>query len=852
MPELAAGESFSLADRITRAGLSPGEILDRFLDWLAESGIEPYPAQEEAFLELMAGRHVVLDTPTGSGKSLVAVLMHFKASCEGRRSFYTAPTKALASEKFFALCTDFGPENVGMLTGDASINPDAPIVCCTAEVLANIALRRGARAQIPYVCMDEFHFYGDRERGFAWQVPLLALPDTTFLLMSATLGDMSAIRADLERRSGRAVAHVRSDVRPVPLDFRYVETRLHETVEELLDARLAPVYVVSFTQRDAAELAGALCSARVADRELRESIRAAVGDFRFDSPYGRDMKRILAHGIGLHHAGLLPKYRLLVEQLAQEGLLRVISGTDTLGVGVNIPIRTVLFTGLAKFDGRKRGLLGVREFKQIAGRAGRKGFDERGSVVCQAPEHVIEARRAQKSGKKRPPAARGRGPAGRDEVSWNRQTFERLIERPPETLVSRFRVTHDAAVNLLRREQEAGAGRCAYRGLVELIRTCHESEARRGRLLREAALVFRSLRRGGIVELARVAGRAGREVRVADELQWNFSLLHNLSLYLVDAISCLDPHADDYALDVLSLVEAILEDPRALLWAQIDRIKRDLVGQLKAEGVPYEERMRLLEEVTYPQPGAELVRQTFEIFREHHPWVRSDDVRPKGIAREIFETWASFDGFVIAYGLQRFEGVLLRYLGQVYTTLVQSVPAAAKTDELQEMQAFFRVLIEQVDSSLVQEWESLVHPGAPRARRDEQPRSYDLALDERGLRARLRAESHRLLHALAARDWDEAARCLRPDAADPWDPARLRAALEPFFAEHGALRFDHRARLAEFISIRRNGPRQWTLTQRLLDPGEQSDGYFEAEIDLRGVTEPEGPLLRLVRLAGSG
>src|SRR5262245_15241392 len=453
MSEAAAGETFNLGDRVTRRGLSPDEVFDRFVDWLGESGIEPYPAQEEAFLELMAGRHVVLDTPTGSGKSLVAVLLHFKALCEGRRSFYTAPTKALASEKFFALCSDFGPENVGMLTGDASINADAPIVCCTAEVLANIALRRGARAQIPYVCMDEFHFYGDRERGFAWQAPLLTLPETTFLLMSATLGDMSAIRADLERRTGRPVTLVHSSVRPVPLDFRYVETPLHETVEELLEAQLAPVYVVSFTQRDAAELAGALCSARVADRELREAIREAIGDFRFDSPYGKDMKRILAPGIGLHHAGLLPKYRLLVEQLAQAGLLRVISGTDTLGVGVNIPIRTVLFTGLAKFDGRKRSLLGVRDFKQIAGRAGRKGFDDRGSVVCQAPEHVIEMRRAQKKGGKSAPPTRGR--PGEREVSWNRQTLERLIERPPETLESRFRVTHDMAVNLLRREQEA-------------------------------------------------------------------------------------------------------------------------------------------------------------------------------------------------------------------------------------------------------------------------------------------------------------------------------------------------------------------------------------------------------------
>ncbi len=430
----------------------PEEILDRFVEWTADAGFTLYRAQEEALLEIAAGRHVILNTPTGSGKSLVALGLHFKALCEGRISFYTSPIKALASEKFFSLCDDFGAENVGMLTGDAAINPRAPIVCCTAEVLSNMALRRGEELDAPYVVMDEFHYYSDPERGVAWQIPLLTLPRTRFLLMSATLGDMSAIAERLQARTGVEAALVTSAERPVPLDFEYRETPLHQTVEELLAAGKAPIYIVNFTQRECAELAQALTSGKIASREERDRIREAIAGARLDTPYGKEFRRFLSFGIGVHHAGLLPKYRLLVEQLSQQGLLRVICGTDTLGVGVNIPIRTVLFSRLAKFDGKKIAMLSVRDFKQIAGRAGRKGFDDQGSVVAQAPEHIVEKRQAERRAaqgsagrKKRKPGAAA---APKGEVSWNRETFEKLISRPPETLKSRFHVTHGMVLNL--------------------------------------------------------------------------------------------------------------------------------------------------------------------------------------------------------------------------------------------------------------------------------------------------------------------------------------------------------------------------------------------------------------------
>src|SRR5262245_16174622 len=420
------------------------EIFDAFAGWTMAQGLTLYPHQEEPRIEVVSGANVILSTPTGSGKSLVATGAHFMALADGRRTFYTAPIKALVSGKFCALCGTFGPAEVGMLTGDASVNADAPIICCTAEVLANIALRDGSRADVGQVVMDEFHFYAEPDRGWAWQVPLIELPQAQFVLMSATLGDVSRFVDDLSRRPGRATAVVSSAERPVPLLYSYVTTPLHETLEELLSTQQAPVYVVHFTQAAALERAQALMSVNMCTRAEKDAIAAAIGRFRFTAGFGKVLSRLVRHGIGVHHAGMLPKYRRLVETLAQAGLLKVICGTDTLGVGINVPIRTVLFTGLSKFDGTRTRLLQAREFHQIAGRAGRAGFDPIGTVVVQAPEHVIENERAlAKAGddeRKRRRVVRKKPPEG--SIGWGKPTFERLIAADPEPLQSRFAVSH--------------------------------------------------------------------------------------------------------------------------------------------------------------------------------------------------------------------------------------------------------------------------------------------------------------------------------------------------------------------------------------------------------------------------
>ena len=828
----------------------PEAILDRFLGWVDSTGLEPYPAQQEALLELVTGSHVVLSTPTGSGKSLVALGMHFKALCEGRRCFYTAPIKALASEKFFALCDELGADSVGMLTGDASINWGAPVICCTAEVLANMAVRQGARADAPYVVMDEFHYYGDPERGAAWEIPLLALPKTQFLLMSATLGNTAPIEERLAQRSGRAVAHVHSDERPVPLDYEYAETPLHETIERLLGRGEAPIYLVCFTQRTAAEQAQALTSAKVSTREERAAVVAAIGGFRFDSPYGKDLSRILRHGIGIHHAGLLPKYRLLVEQLAQQGLLKVICGTDTLGVGVNVPIRTVLFTQLSKYDGQRQAVLTARDFKQISGRAGRRGFDERGSVVCQAPEHTIEnARLASKAaaagGAKQRKLVKRKPP--KHFVAWNQATFEQLRDKQAEPLVSRFAVTPSLLIGCLQRGQEEDLPASGYCALLELIDLCHRDERAKRRLRRDAAVMFRSLRRAEILRLER--GRPAR-VSIDSELQRDFSLHHSLSLFLIEAVVALDATSETFAFDVLSLVEAILENPRAILYQQERRAKDELVARLKAERVPYEERMTELEKVSWPKPNEELVHATFDLFRERHPWVRDEDIRPKGIAREMAEHYVGFDDFVKRNQLARMEGLLLRYLSQVWNALTHTVPPAAMNEELHDLAGYLRATITAVDSSLVREWESLVAPDAETQALPEayRPREPEILRDERAFRARVRAECHRLVRALARGDYEQAALGVR-EQDDPWTPERLEHELAAFYQDCDHIVFEPRARSADKTWIKQQAPRLWDVHQVLVDDRDENLWNLECEIDLRDGVPEEGPILTLRRIA---
>src|SRR4051794_3622863 len=820
------------------AGAAEDAILSRFTDWVSAQGLTLYPHQEEALLELLASKHVVLSTPTGSGKSLVATFLHFQAMCRGQISLYTCPTKALVNEKFFALCDAFGARNVGMITGDASINGEAPVLVCTEEELSNL-VERNPKLRADCVVMDEFHYYADRERGVAWQVPLLLLEKTQFLLMSATLGDTTPIEKKLEEVTRREVARVAGAQRPVPLEMSYVETPLHETLDKLVAENRAPIYLVNFSQRAAAERAQDLMSADFSSKEEKAKLKDVLREMgiRFDTPYGKDLQRFLQHGIGLHHAGLLPRYRFVVEKLAQQGLLKVVSGTDTLGVGVNVPIRTVVFTQLTKFDGEKTAQLTVRDFLQVAGRAGRKGFDDRGYVVAQAPEHVIEnlkLEQKKQAGKK----VVKKNPPEKGYVHWDRATFERLCTQPPEPLESRFQVTHGMLLLLLQSEAQTSArdasGPQGYARLVRMVRRSHGNEGSKRIHLRTAAAACRRLRAAGLVQLVRGNEFLAPHLKVAERLQSDFSIHHTLALWLLDTLPRLDPTSDTYALDVLTLVESILENPMPVLWAQLDRAKGEKVAELKAQGVDYADRMEQLEKVEWPKPLREFVYDTFNAFADRHPWVGAEDVRPKSIARELFERGSSFADYVRDYGLQRSEGVLLRYLNDAYKTLLTSVPEGMRDETLDDVIAFLRTTVRTTDSTLLDEWEALLDPAASaeeKARRlaaaqahretlAARPRDTDSLLrDPRALKARVRTELHRLLFALARRDFAGAAAGLRASSADSaWTPEELEAELAPALAALGSLDTTPRARRPDRTALLPDGPKRFKAQQKLLAP----------------------------------
>ncbi|MFN0063423.1 MAG: DEAD/DEAH box helicase [Myxococcaceae bacterium] len=815
-------------------GATPDVLLDAFLAFVTRTGRTLYPAQEEALLELFSGHHVVLQTPTGSGKSLVALGLMFQAFVHGQRGVYTCPIKALVNEKFFDLCGLFGSEAVGLATGDATVNPNAPIVCCTAEVLMSTSLR-GSASPPEAVVMDEFHYYADKERGTAWQVPLLCLERTQFLLMSATLGDTQSIETSLAEVTSRRVASVLGTERPVPLSFRYAETPLHETVTSLVQEGLAPVYVVHFTQRAASEEAQAMTSWDLTTRPERDALRSAVDGARWDTPFGKDVRRALAHGIGIHHAGMLPKYRRLVERLAQAGQLKVISGTDTLGVGVNVPIRTVLLTQLCKFDGEKAVRLSAREFHQISGRAGRKGFDDKGQVVAQAPAHVIENRRLavkEAAGKK---VVKQKAPT-KGYVAWDAAVFERLTQSPPEPLASRFEVTHGLLLQLLQGDTQPNG----YRQLVRIIQRSHERPVLKHRHLVRARTLARSLLDAGVLE------HKNRRLTLRTGLQDDFSLHHALSFFVLSVLPALDPAADTWALDVISVVESVLEDPTPVLLKQRDAAKTRRLEELKAEGVPFEERIAQLEEVEWPKPLRDFLYGHFDTFRVKHPWVAGTNVRPKSVARELLERFTSFNDYVTEYGLARSEGVLLRHLTQVYKTLVQTIPADQRTEALEERIAELRTLVRSVDRSLLEEWAGLsgaVVPSLPQVRQVPAT-GYR---NERDFRARVRSEMHALLRALASKDY-EAASALLDDGDAAWTPPAMEAAMAPFWAVHQGIRITADARLSEHTVWFPEANGHFRVTQRMLDTEGEDDWFFEVAVSREKASSESAALLRLLRI----
>ena len=865
----------------------PEEVYLAFSQWAQETGRPLYPHQDEALSQILQGSHVIAATPTGSGKSMIALAAHTASLARGGRSYYTAPLKALVSEKFFELVGLFGAGNVGMVTGDTSINAAAPIICCTAEILANQSLREGRELDVDCVVMDEFHYYADPQRGWAWQVPLLELPQAQMVLLSATLGDVGFLVRDLQERTGRQVAVVDDAVRPVPLELDYSVEPIGELLQRLVGQDKAPVYVVHFSQKEAVERAASLLSVDLMPSSRKKEIVAALGGFRFGGGFGATLSRLLRAGIGVHHAGMLPRYRRLIERLARQGLLAVICGTDTLGVGINVPIRSVVMTSLVKFDGAKERHLTAREFHQIAGRAGRAGFDTRGFVEVQAPEHVIEnAKALAKAGddeRKRRRIVRKKAPEGR--VNWTDRTFERLRDATPETLTSQFQVTTTMVLSLMERPGDP------VRHMAGLLERAHLSPAEHRAQVRRALDIYRSLRTAGVVEHVssqRAAADGGPRLRLAVDLPDDFALNQPLAPFALAAMDLLNPESPEHALDVVSIVEATLDDPRPLLYAQQRAARGEAVAAMKAEGMDYEERMAALEEVTWPQPLADLLVPALGMYKQSNPWVAEYELSPKSVVREMVENAMTFSDLVSRYELGRSEGVILRYLTDAYRALRQVVPEEHRSQEVAALIEWLGGLVRAVDSSLLDEWEALGSAQSGRAQEgagllagDRADRDDSVGVerafgaDEDGtvaltrnlhaFRVAVRREMFRRVELMARDDVEALGRL---DASSGWGEERWDRALGQYWEEYDWIGTDTPARAISLAPLQeepgeaelaaagvserlreameRAGRRVWLATQVLDDPQGDHDWRLTALVDLEASDEEDRPVLRLL------
>lgn len=807
------------------------EIYERFFTWVEDvKGVEPWPHQEEAIMDLLAGDHVILNTPTGSGKSLVALGMHFAALCTGRRSYYTAPIKALVSEKFFDLVEVFGRENVGMITGDTHINADAPIICCTAEILANQALREGRHADVGCVAMDEFHYYGDPERGWAWQVPLLTLPDTQFLLMSATLGNVDAIADKLEDMTDTDVDIIADAPRPVPLTYEYTLDPLEKTVELAFGKGETPIYVVHFSQDAALETANALASTGVSSKEQRAAIAEAIKGTKFTTAFGKILQRLLRTGIGIHHAGMLPRYRRLVEQLAQQGLLPVICGTDTLGVGINVPIHSVVLTALTKFDGTKMRKLRAREFHQIAGRAGRMGFDTEGLVIAEAPEFEIEnAKALAKAGndpKKLKKVKRKKAPEGF--VTWNENTFDKLIDAAPETLVPHMKITHSMVLN----EVEQG-GDARYR-IDRLIDDSAQTPEQKERLHARADEIFQTLFDTNVIE-TEDRDDGDKDYFMTVDMPDDFALDQPLSPFLLAALELLDPESDTYALDVISMVEATLEDPKQVLRAQERQARDEAMIRMKEDGLDYDERMDRLQEITYPKPLEDMLQAAFDEYRHDVPWANDYWLSPKSVVRDMVETASDFTGYIARYNIARSEGTLLRYLSDAYRALARTVPQEKRDEQLDDIISWLRVVVRSIDSSLVDEWENagtdtdaseaaanLAAPGAKQA----------VVEDRRGLTVLVRNAMFRRVQLM---DLDKPDKLGALDKDWGYGVHEWEDMLDDYYDEHEYVNIDAKARSGELFILdesKENSEHSWKVRQIIDDSDGDHDWAITGTVDL--------------------
>lgn len=862
--------------------IDPEDALMRYSSWVQSQGITLWPHQEEALLDLASNEHVILGTPTGSGKSLVAVGMCYFACTQNKTIYYTAPIKALVSEKFFYLVKLFGKDLVGMITGDCVINSEAPIICCTAEILAQDALRWETDSDIKLVCMDEFHYFGDKDRGWAWQVPLLVLKDTQFLLMSATLGDTTALAQKLKSLTQRDVSTITNAPRPVPLSYSYSTLSLEASVELIMQQRGVPVYIVCFAQSEAQKSAAALASFGISNKEEREEIKKELAGFNFSTAYGKELKRLLLCGVGVHHAGMLPRYRLLVERLAQKGLLPVICGTDTLGVGINVPIHTVVLRALAKYDGRRMRILNSREFHQITGRAGRSGFDTEGVVVSLATPYEIERLRARAKAANDPKKLKRikvpKPPEGY--VGWSEHTFQKLIESEPEALTPRLKITHAMVL------AEVMHGGAAYARLHALIKNSFQTAEEQEKLIHACQEIFATLMDAGVIVRGEATGAAAQpgddtagdqpaagttsdtaattagdtnattaadtwenaSYALAKDIPSDFALDQMLAPFVIAACELIDRESPNYALDIVSLVEASLENPPQIMKVLVKEAKNKALAEMKMEGIDYEERMERLENVSYEKPLKELIDAAYTRYCAEVPWAKDFQLYPKSIVRAMLESANDFKGYVQKISISRSEGTLLRYLSDAWRVLAKTIPQEFINDDLERIISWLHMLIRTTDSSLLDEWEM----DSLTAKTPQTPRvgPAQIVEDPHGLEIMIH---NALFKRVLLASKNDSAALGKLDEPFGFYERKWRSVLDEFFEAHESLYINQDARSKRYFSVDTREEKTqhlWHAHISFLDAEGDIDFGISADVDL-DATKTAGEVIFMHYRAGA-
>ena len=575
----------------------------------------------------------------------------------------------------------------------------------------------------------------------------------------------------------------------------------------------------------------------------------------------------------------------MVERLAQQGLLPVICGTDTLGVGINVPIHTVVLTALTKFDGYKMRRLRAREFHQIAGRAGRAGFDTEGMVIAEAPEYEIEnAKLIAKAGddpKKLRKLKKKKPPEGF--VTWNKQTFERLCEAVPETLKPRLRITNSMVLSMVERGGDARAR------VSELIEASLQTPEEKLKLEARASEIFATLIDTGVVVCDEVpsgvdapsdtdassgAGTSSDvdapdgadapggtsapmdaaprvEYSLTVDLPEDFALDQPLSPFLLAALELLDPESDTYTFDLISMVEATLEDPKQVLRAQERQARDAAMAAMKADGVEYEERLERLQVITYPKPLEALLDAAFAQYCTKVPWAADYELSPKSVLRDMLESAADFKGYIQKLGIARSEGILLRYLAEAFRSLDRTVPLEKRNDQLNDIISWLGFVVRSVDSSLVDEWaaagEDSAFDAAP-------PSGADVVVaDRRGMTLLVRNALFRRVSLAARERADELGEL---DEAWGMGELRWRRALEAFFEAHEELLVDGDARSTAFFTIDESdelrpaaeGGHVWHVHQIFHDSDGDHDFGIMTDVDLDATQEESEAVFKNYRV----